>query len=127
MSEDFRGEIRGYEVLKSRMEDQAKNYNDHPLSKKFNKKIVNSREYSFYKIFSAICLLSILVGVGYFLYLVNEDKFKSNIFFEPKIENPVNVQTNNTYNNDYENSFYNNATIVIEEFKVTIITNQTNG
>lgn len=92
-------------------EEYKEKYN--PQLEKSNLRIVDSRWDTFLNVFFCITVLAILVGGGYFLYLVHEGKFQSSINQPITMNSTTNNQYafNPTSNNQYTVQL--NATIVI--------------
>ena len=107
------------DFLDDEMEELKENYNDNPLAKEYHQRVVDSREYSFWRIFSVIVFISLISLAVFFLYYVNQEKFKGSD--NTILNNNVSVEGNNIYVNatdDIKPIFNNNATIIIQKVEV---------
>ena len=86
-------------------------------------KLVSTNDYYFFKVISVIFVLGILFIGGYFLYLMKEDKFKSDLTQPINIDPSFNHSISNKYNienpvsNQFNNTFQFNLNISEELIK----------
>lgn len=96
------------------VEDYKEEFNNNPILKEHNQKIVNGRWHRFLKFFF---FTIILAGMGFFLFLVYDGSFKSEINhvvnLEPQINNTIKVDNSYDFDPITNNKYYNNHTIFI--------------
>lgn len=72
----------------------------------------------------AVLIMAFIVIMGFLVYYVSEGMFKTEVNQEVTFEPEINVTTQNEYSfnpstsNDFNNQFYNNITLVVENLHI---------
>ncbi len=138
MENDFEGNVRGIGYDKdnifNKLENSNRNFEANDWKNKSNKsleshhipmQVIDNSKLTILKIFAILGIISLMASAVFFLILVKDGKFQSNL------NQSINTQVNNTVNNQYDfspltsnqYSFNINATVIIQN--LTVKTNST--
>lgn len=110
-------------------ESLINDYNELPIETKPLPKLENYpyetriHNFGFIDFFFILFVIGVLVIGGFYIYMVYTGNLKDSISQEVNLDPNVTINNNNPITTNNENSFYLNATIIIQ--KLDIVTNST--
>lgn len=113
------------EEEKKQIEEYIGEHNKHPKMREYHRINVDSRWHTFLTAFFCIFVVFLIFYGAIFLYLLNKDKFKSEI--SQSVQPEINSNTENNYNfsSSTQNQFTNQFNITIAINNLEVVTNST--